>query len=416
MKSSIKAEYDFWDKNTVFSLSRFFHLGQKPLPCYVAGRCFPEGPHRYRLSSQGLSILCETLDSSLNAGAWHVVKLLSKKGSVYQAEKAFSLGPYSSSSVSEFSYQSKGQVLRDWQDFLHTVESFFSSEGLAPAFSPTLVNCPGTEPHLKPFQTQWLNKGQTQKMYLATSPELHLKKLLCQDWTDFFEIKTCYRNGESGPNHQAEFTLLEWYRAFYSTNQLMRECGKLLSFLKKKVFFKAPLPPVQIFSMEELFKKFLNFTLSPQTSKKDLFCLLQKEGFKVSSKDSFEDLFFLIFLNKIECQLDVEIPTFICDWPPQLRAFARLNLAGWADRFELYWQGFELANGFFEVIDPEEQKELFKEQIQQRKDSIPPDEQLLALMQEGMPPVSGVALGLDRLFLAMSKKKDLRDIRLFPLS
>ena len=307
----------------------------------------------------------------------------------------------------EFSYQKKGQLLQDWRLFLKSVEEFCIKEGMAYSSTPHLVPCPGTEPHLKALKTSF------KKNYLATSPEMHLKRLLCQDWTDFFEIKTCYREEEISPHHQVEFTLLEWYRAFYSTRDLIEETYRLLLFLQDKN--SCPLSPYETVTVSELFKKYLNFSLTPQSSKKDLMLLIDKHQLGADLKDSFEDLFFLLFLNKIEPRLPTKKPLFIYNYPPQLRAFAQINKEGWADRFELYWKGLELANAFYEVVDPLEQKKLFQDHFKQSKGAVPFDSQLLGDMKKAMPPVSGIALGLDRLFLALYNQKDLKQIRLFPL-
>ena len=405
-------------KAPVFSLNRFFHGRKKALPCWVAGRFYPGNKLYYQLKSQNLSIQCEKTgyEPQLKIGDWIAVQLLSKKNKIYQTAKCHVLSSGRSQwKTTEFSYENKGQTLQDWQSFLTAVKDFFCSEGLAYASTPSLVQCPGTEPHLMAFETALLVNGQASKIYLPTSPEMHLKKLLCQDWTDFFEIKKCYRNGELSPIHQAELTILEWYRAFYTTPELIRENYRLLSFLQKKDFFKISLPQAKIYTMRELFKKHLGFSLTPQTSKKDMLSLVKDHQLVCCAEDHFEDLFFLIFLNKIETELPKQTPVFICDYPPQLRAFSQLKPGGWADRFELYWRGMELANAFYEVIDPEEQKKIFEEQMKQRKDAVPFDSELISFMRQGMPPVSGIAMGLDRLFLAIYKKEDLKQTRLFPL-
>ena len=358
----------------------------------------------------------------IKEGSWLAVELLAQKKKAYQTGQYFILSaPHSFFIEKEFSFQKKGRVLQEWRRFLGSVEEFFIKEGLAYCSTPHLVKCPGTEPHLQAL------KSSFKENYLATSPEMHLKRLLCQDWTDFFEIKTCYREEEISPHHQAEFTLLEWYRAFYSSRELMEECYKLLLFLQDIGFCKVL--PYKIFSVAELFKKYLGFSLTPKSSKQDLADLVEKhklnnlnysenrQAFTASpsQKTSFEDLFFLLFLNKIEPQLPKKNPVFICNYPPQLRAFAKINQKGWADRFELYWQGLELANAFYEVIDPLEQKRIFQLHLKQRKEDWPVDTELLKEMEMAMPPVSGIALGLDRLFLALFKKQDLKQIRLFPL-
>ena len=405
-------------KGTVFSLSRFFHGKKKILLGWVAGRFYPEDQYHFRLQSQGLSINCKSTEgvSKIKTGHWIAVKLLFKKNNKYQiSEYKVLSSPECEFEEAGFSYTSKGSITKGWDNFLSVIKEFFYSRGLACVDTPSLVSCPGTEPHLQVFKTRLFNNGKYRKMYLPTSPEMHLKKLLCQDWTDFFEIKKCYRNGESGKLHQAEFTLLEWYRAFYSTKELMEETCALLSFLQKKKV-KVPLPEAKVYTVQALFKKFLNFSLTPQTSKKEIAHLLKKNGLIYDPIDTFESLFFNLFLNLIEPKLPKQNPVFICHYPPQLRAFSKINEQGWADRFELYWRGLELANAFYEVTDSEEQLSLFKEHIKQRQDSVPMDKELLLYMKKGgMPPCSGIAVGLDRLFLALYGKDDLTETRLFPL-
>ena len=427
----------------ILSLRRFYHKQRKKLPCWVAGRFFNRNSQSFCLKSQAQSLLCEKkfIDSSIKPASWVAVELLSQKNKIYQIGRHLLLNAPSSSFIEDsYSYQKKGMLLQEWRRFLKVVESFCIKEGLAYSSTPHLVKCPGTEPHLKALKTSF------KKTYLATSPEMHLKRLLCQDWTDFFEIKSCYREETISSHHQIEFTLLEWYRAFYSSRELMQETYKLLLFLQKKGFCRVL--PYKIFTIAELFKKYLDFSLTPASSKQDLKLLIEKyqlasygpssdltfesmghpheaSHFRESenllssnhngAKNSFEDLFFLLFLNKIEPKLPKKIPIFICDYPPQLRAFSQLNSKGWADRFELYWRGLELANAFYEVIDPLEQKKIFQNHLKQRKDNLVLDKELLTDMKMAMPPVSGIALGLDRLFLALLKKQDLRQTRLFPL-
>ncbi len=404
-------------KNLVFSLNRFFHGKEKKLPCWLAGRFYPKGRY-FQLRSQNLSIDCEKQGKKpipLKTGSWLAVKLLSKKKNKYQiSEYKILVSASKKIKKLDFSYSNKGHLIQEWASFLTAVKEFFYSEGLAYAETPGLVCCPGTEPQLQFFKTCFSVDNKSRTVYLPSSPELHLKKLLCQDWTDFFEIKKCYRNGELSQLHQPEFTVLEWYRAFYSTQELIKESCKLLSFLQKKKFCKVSLPQAKIYTVQELFEKYIGFHLTPKTSKKDLIPLLKKHKLIYKSKESFEDLFFNLFLNLIEPKFHKSNPVFVCNYPPRLRAFAKLNKEGWADRFELYWRGFELANAFYEVTDSKEQLSLFKNHIKQRKDSVLFDKELISLMKGGMPPSCGIAMGLDRLFLVLSQRENLAEARLFP--
>ena len=431
----------------IFSLTRF-KKEQAPLPCWLGGRFFKINSYHYFLKSQGLLFFCESSTKlpKYQDGTWVKTLLISSIPSMKQKWKSiktknktthnliqdylkqdFVSNPVPQNYFTKdtqdlekthnmyqeqaFSYQKKGVVLQNWFRFLKAVENFFISKGLALAQTPYLVECPGTEPHLQALKSSFKN------YYLPTSPELHLKKLLCQDWTDFFEIKTCFREEESNDTHQVEFHLLEWYRAFYSLEELMKELHELILFLHKCLDKKkqTPSPPAQFFTMAELFEKHLQFSLQPQTSKKELFELSKKKELPVKKHFSFEDLFFLLFLNKIEPYIPKETLVFISHYPAQLRAFAQINSEGWADRFECYWKGWELANAFYEVTHFEEQKQLFLKHIKARKEKVPIDKELLKGMASGMPPCSGVALGLDRLFLALSNKSSLKTTRLFPL-
>lgn len=420
----------------LFSLTRF--CKEKPkLPCWAAGRFFKLDSQSYLLKSQGLIFFCKSIKpiQEYKEGSWAAVQFVSQISTVEMRKIAESAAGYKtgeflllqspSNSYEEknFSYQKKGALLQDWFAFLRSVEDFFISKGLAYAATPYLVKCPGTEPHLKALKSSFKN------YYFPTSPEIQLKKLLCQDWTDFFEIKTCFREEESNEIHQVEFHLLEWYRAFYSLEELMRELYELIVFLhsyrdkeskkqkdlslnKKNSY---DIPPAEFVTVSELFDKYLQFSLTPKTSKQELFNLSKKEALAVREDFSFEDLFFSLFLNKIETRLCQNTPFFIYNYPSRLRAFAQINSEGWANRFEFYWRGLELANAFYEVTQFEEQKRLFQDHIRQRKDEVPLDEELLSNMKGGMPPCSGAALGLDRLFLALTGKKSLKSTRLFSL-
>ena len=139
----------------------------------------------------------------------------------------------------------------------------------------------------------------------------------------------------------------------------------------------------KMLTCQELFKTHLDFSLTPNTSRENLLSLTKKKGLLVKGDESFEDLFFLLFLNFIEPHFDKSSPTFVTKWPEDLRAFSRLNEEGWADRFEMYFQGMELSNAFYEVVDAREQEKLFLDHIRKRKDDVPMDKELLDLMKKG---------------------------------
>ena len=402
--------------NIPFTLARFFRTKELFFPCQVAGLFVSKSDREFELHSQGYHLLCErNLQQSpqmsvLQRGDWVLVEIEKTKGG-YVLRNWKKLTEGSAAELNPIAMK----VMENWNDFLTSVQKFFSKRGVTRVESPSLVKCPGTEPHLIPFETEWVfPNGKKQKRFLSTSPEMHLKKLLCRGWTDIYEIKKCFRNGELSASHQPEFYMLEWYRAFFSLERLARELEAILKHLSQEEFFKGCLKPIEIQTVSELFLKHLNFKLTPETGKEELIRLLDKHQIPFSSSGSWEELFHLLFLNKIEPFFSEETPLIVKDYPLGLRGFSQKNKRGWADRFELYWRGFELANAFYEVTDSSEQEQIFQSHLQQRDDGVPLDRELLHLMKtQGMPPGSGIALGLDRLFAALCLEKKISFFKLF---
>ena len=338
------------------------------------------------------------------------------------------------------------QYQNAWFDFLDWVHEGMKCIGLQKVATPTLVDCPGTEPDLNVFETcfypgflrktnkttseenkserkgnktkqvrgELRKEGQSKKLFLCTSPEMYMKRLLCHGWTDIYEIKKCFRNSERGPLNHTEFYLLEWYRAYSDLDTLIEDMQFLLNFLSKKTE-AASFPQLKKMSMKELFKQHLGMNLHPHSSKKDFICELEKRNIPFDKADEVDDLFYLLFLNTIEPDLDSETPLIIYDYPPFQKAYARIGPEGWASRFELFWKGMELANAFDEVMDSKEQGLRFQEdrlkRRRRKKQDVPPSYGLLEDMQAGMPPASGVALGLERLFLAFKNLNDISFVK-----
>lgn len=305
---------------------------------------------------------------------------------------------------------------QDWFYFIRVIQDFFLSKGFCPVETPMLVDSPGTEPHLEFFSTIKTHNELSQKKWLSASPEMHLKKILCRGGKNIFEIHKCFRNNESGSQHLSEFYMLEWYRAHALLAELMSDLENLLKYLKQKDMILFSLKPFQRFSISELFKTYCEVDLTPKSQEKDLIPALEKWKIPFDPSGTFEDFFHLLFLNKIENQFASDVPTIVEHYPPSLRAYSRLNHEGWAERFEFYWQGLELANAFHEICDPQEQQTVFQQDLQVRKDKgaeeVTVDQEFL-LEMKNMPESSGIALGLERLFMAVSQKKDISQIHPF---
>lgn len=307
---------------------------------------------------------------------------------------------------------------QEFQIFLNLVAEFFAKRGVKAVHTPTLAISPGTEPFLDVFKTDF-ERGRDKKcFYLPTSPELHLKKIMASRGEDIYEIRPCFRNGEIGPHHQPEFWMLEWYRAFSDLSVIQQDVIDLVQFLVERMQVQAP-SRVQAKSISQLFNERLQFRLEPTTSHQELESLAAREKLYIPVGSSWDDLFFLLFLEKIERSLPQDEITFVEKYPPSQAALARLTPEGWGDRFEVYWQGLELGNAFHELNNPEIQRLRFQEDLAKKKEigkePVPLDEEFLQSLVEGMPPSAGIALGLERLFMALKGLKDLKDFRLFPM-
>ena len=306
-----------------------------------------------------------------------------------------------------------------WSLFLSAIRLHFLAKHFIEAQTPTLVPSPGTEPFLDPFSTEWFIGSHKQTLYLPTSPEFHLKQMLVKGWTRIFEMKPCFRNGEIGEHHQPEFLMLEWYRAYNNLNTIADDVDDLLQALAKQ--FGVNAPKVKRTTIAQLFSDaFGGFQLTPFTTKDELIALAKQNSIATSEDDSFDDVFFRLFLEKIEHKLGAGGPLLVSLYPPSQAALSRIGEHGWAERFEVYWNGLELANAFHELNDPVENEKRFAEDAKNKnalgKPAVPRDENLVSALKTGMPPSGGIALGVDRLFMALFGIEKIEDTRAFPLT
>ena len=306
-----------------------------------------------------------------------------------------------------------------WSDYLSEVRAHFVSKGFLESTTPTLVPSPGTEPFLDPFKTQWEMGSEKRDFYLPTSPEFHLKQLLVRGFTKLFEIKPCFRNGEVGSHHQPEFLMLEWYRAYSNLEAIALDVESLLETLASK--FQLNVPKLRRCTMPQLFAvAYPGFELKPETTREELAAVAEKTAIAVSADDSFDDLFFRLFLEKIEPNLGADGPLLVSHYPPSQAALSRIGDHGFAERFEIYWKGLELANAFHELNRVEENEARFADDATKKKalnkPSVPRDENLVRALRYGMPPSGGIALGVDRLFMAMFGIEKIQDARAFPIT
>jgi len=308
---------------------------------------------------------------------------------------------------------------KNWFEFLGFIRNFFESKSFVQIDTPTLVDCPGTEPALDFFSTTLVEGRNQTKKFLPTSPELHLKKALCRDLGNVFEVKKCFRNNEKSSLHKNEFTMLEWYRVWSDLYAIKIDLQDLV--FSAVQYFKSQCDGAFVVkTMADLFSEILSFQLTPKTTKEDLQSLCDSLGLKYDSSyyKNFDDFFHLVFVEKIEPKLKAYQTLFIEKYPPSQCAYAKIDSEGWAQRFEFYWDGVELANAFYEINDPEEQRQRMildvqKKQSQNNQDDLQLDEDFFLAMQFGMPPSAGIALGLDRFFMKLMNLDSIQDFEIF---
>jgi lysyl-tRNA synthetase class 2 len=172
---------------------------------------------------------------------------------------------------------------------------------------------------------------------------------------------------------------------------------------------------VLTFTVAELFKKYCDFNFTPQTTEQELKALALSLNVDVKSATTIDDYFYLIFMEKIENQWPPDRLVFVEKYPPYQAALARLDQNGWGDRFEAYWNGLELANAFHELNDPEIQRARSQEDLDKKKkmgkEEITLEESFFTALDQGMPPSAGIALGMERLYMAAKNIKNIDQIK-----
>lgn len=287
-------------------------------------------------------------------------------------------------------------------ELLANVRRFFSVRNVLEVSTPILSAAAPTAPYLDSFSTQFSAGNNAKTLYLHTSPEFAMKRLLAAGSGAIYQIATVFRNGELGRQHTPEFSMLEWYRPGFSLTELMTEVDALMQQV-------IGLPAAVISPYRDLFLNYLQLDIH-QTEDETLkqLALDRIAGLTADWQTDRDGWLELLMSEVIEPQLKaLETPVMVTEFPASQAQLAKIemNAEGHqvARRFELYAGGMELANGYDELCDATELRQRFeqnnKDRLQQVKPQMPIDENLLAAMQSGLPQCSGVALGLDRLMM-----------------
>jgi elongation factor P--(R)-beta-lysine ligase len=291
------------------------------------------------------------------------------------------------------------------------IRAFFAGRGVLEVETPTLSEAVVPEAHVRHFVTGYEGPGAAagRPLYLLPSPEAAMKRLLAAGSGPIYQISRVYRNGENGTVHSPEFTLLEWYRPGFDHFALMDEVDDLL----RRLVGTAPAERVTYrdgFQREAGIDPF-------ESSTEVLFGHARRYGYQGPDLDR-DACLDLIMGRAVGPSLGQKRPAFVYDYPSSQASMARLR-ASLAERFELYLGGLEIANGYHELTDAQEQERRFgAEQLRiaaRGGASVPADERLLAALRFGLPDCAGVALGVDRLLMCACGASRIDEVLAFPL-
>ena len=325
------------------------------------------------------------------------------------------------------------------QRVLKAGRGYFEAQGFDEVETPALQISPGNEVHLQAFKTELgdPHSTRTHPLYLHTSPEFAMKKLLVAGMPKIFQFARVFRNNERSSRHHPEFTMLEWYRAGAKLDAIMEDCMALVRAAAQaaaRTTFSGngmmcdPFAAWEQITVPEAFERYAGIDLlatAPDPYAPEAVLLAREAeriGIRVVLGDSWEDIFFRIMGEKIELLLGKDRPTFLRDYPVSMAALARPKKADpqLADRTELYICGYEIANGFDELTDADEQARRFAADMALKErlygDSFPVDADFIAALRQGMPDSSGIALGFDRLVMLCAGVEQIDDVLWLPVA
>jgi lysyl-tRNA synthetase class 2 len=301
--------------------------------------------------------------------------------------------------------------LQERAQILQRIRSFFCSRGYLEVETPIMARCGITDVYLANIQATFRN----QTYYLQTSPEYHMKRLLAAGSGPIFQLARVFRDDELGRWHNPEFTLLEWYQLNIDHHELMLEvdallqevlgCGSLIKKTYQQAFIEAcDLDPLQA-DFSQIHSVLNRFNLN---------------GVIPADETDWDQYLFLLMSHVVEPFLAEEkCPVAVYNFPPSQAALAKIQ-NGVAERFEVYFGGVELANGFHELTDAASQRTRFQQDNAARCErGLPPavpDEYLLQALEHGLPSCSGIALGVDRLLALAMQKTSIAETLTFEFS
>jgi len=304
------------------------------------------------------------------------------------------------------------------------LRAFLDNQGVLEVETPLLSHCAATDVHLRSLTTRYTGPGAPggRTLYLHTSPEYPMKRLLAAGSGSIYQLCKAFRDGESGRLHNPEFTLLEWYQVGDDHHALM---GRIAALVGDALYGLLDLAPAETITYREAFLRYAG--VDPFTDAAALIDWAQRHGLgppdtagalPAGDLDGWRDL---VLTHAVEPNLGRGRLVFVHDYPASQAALAcvRPGNPPLAERFELYLEGVELANGYHELADAPELGHRFDTDLERRRvlglATVPRDERLLAALAAGLPDCSGVAIGIDRLIMLAAGARAIDSVLAFPL-
>ncbi len=311
------------------------------------------------------------------------------------------------------------QGLQQRAAILASIRQFFSERKILEVETPLLARYSVTDPHMDVL-TADNPLGESSHYYLQSSPEYAMKRLLAAGFGPIYQLCKAFRRAEKGSRHNPEFTMLEWYRPGFDHFQLMDEVAELVGMVLDEAG-QTVNKKFKRLSYRQVFRQYLD--IDPLTIDGASLQALARQTIDIQMhSDNRDDWLNVLLTEVIEPGLATEPPTFIYNYPASQAALAKIardDDGNWiAQRFELYVNGLELANGYFELTDAVEQKKRFQQDQLQRQQlgrvAVDSDAYLLAAMEAGLPSCAGVALGVDRLLMLALGVASIDEVLAFP--
>jgi lysyl-tRNA synthetase class 2 len=325
------------------------------------------------------------------------------------------------------------EVINKRSKVITAIRNFFDQRGFIEVDTPSLVIAPDPAIYLDSFSTDFcMPYSDPARLYLRTSPEYHMKRMVAAGFENIYQIGPFFRNAEMTVLHNPEFTGLEWYQTSSTVEESIELTEQLIGYVAEHVLEKTIIErdgstielkaPYRRMTFRNALFDLAQVHIPGEFDLKTIRDALEEARISYDQGDSVDDLLNRVVVEKIDPALKTMGATFVYDYPAPLAALARLrkNDPTVAERYELYIGGMELCNGYGELTDPVEQRQRFEAQVRQRqemgKDELPIDEAFLIALEEGMPACAGCALGVDRLIMLLLGKDRIEDVMAFPLS